>query len=118
MIDKDDKKRRVLIKKEVKRLEELYRALPEERFKIALGLINSAATLTVFIAECQEDIYEKGKIEMFTQSATAPPYERERPIVKIYNTFLKSRNDIIKTLDSMLPKPTAGGDGEDDFTKF
>jgi hypothetical protein len=60
---------------------------------------------------------ENGCTEMFTQSLNTPPYERERPVARLYNTMNGNYQKIIKQLSELVPKPDpkVEDDGFDDF---
>ena len=98
-------------RKEIERLTEIYRNLPPKQFALAQGLIAEAARLRVRCDALWLDIQEKGEFEMFSQSADAEPYERERPSSRIYTASNKSYQSIIKQLNDMIPaeKDVAGG---------
>jgi hypothetical protein len=63
--------------------------------------------MRVTLEDWETDIIENGYIEMFTQSERTPPYERERPVVRLYNTLNKNYQSIIKQLSDLVPKPEA-----------
>ena len=68
----------------------------------------------------EEDLDTNGFTEMFSQSEKLDPYERERPVARLYNSMNKNFQSIMKQLSDFLPKddgkPTSQGD--DAFTKF
>jgi hypothetical protein len=68
-------------------------------------------------AEQQRDIIENGCVEMFSQTDKAEPYERERPVARLYNTMNKNYQSIIKQLSDLLPKelPKQEDDGFGEF---
>lgn len=98
------REREKLVKKEEKRLLEIYKDLPSEKLKVATGLIVQAARLRVMLNYMWEDIQENGEYDLFQQSDKAPPYERERPIARLYNTRDQSYQRAIKQLSDLLPK--------------
>lgn len=56
---------------------------------------------------------------MFTQSAQAPPYERERPMARMYNSLNKNYQTLMKQLSDFVDrteKPPED-DGFDDFLR-
>jgi hypothetical protein len=63
------------------------------------------------------ELDEKGYVELFTQSEKTEPYERERPIARLYNTMNKNYQSIIKQLSDLVPKQEVKikDDGFDDF---
>jgi hypothetical protein len=109
---KDDR-----IKKEESRLRRIYKKIDKDNKAIIDGLIQRAAYMRITLEDWEEDINERGYIEMFTQSEKTEPYERERPVIRLYNTMNKNYQSIIKQLSDLVPKyePTQKDDGFDDF---
>jgi hypothetical protein len=72
------------------------------------------------LEDYEKDLDTKGYVEMFTQSANTPPYERERPVARLYNTLNKNYQTIIKQLGDLFPKePTKpNNDKVDEFDEF
>jgi hypothetical protein len=104
------------MKKEVSRLKKVFAALSDEERAVCDGLIVQAARLRVLLDDAWEDISEKGDVEMFTQSAEAPPYERLRPVAQIYNTRDKNYQTIIRQLLDRLPQGSK--DAAEDILRF
>lgn len=46
-------------------------------------------------------------MESFTQSDKQAPYERERPVARLYNAMNKNYQAIMKQLKDALPEPSA-----------
>lgn len=115
----DLKKRNKLVAAEEKRLTVLFEEIAEDKKKVVSGLITQAARLKILLDEMWIDISEKGDYELFSQSENQPPYERERPIAKQYNSRDQSYQRIIKQLTDYLPEEkreiviTAAKDGSD-----
>jgi hypothetical protein len=95
--------REKLVKREVNRLKKIYKDIPDDKQKIVQGLIIQAARLRVMLDALWEDISEKGDYELFTQSEKTEPYERERPVARLYNSRDQSYQRIIKQLTDLLP---------------
>lgn len=93
-------------KREIARLTELYKSLPSKQFAIAQGLIAEAARLRVRLDKLWEDIAENGETELFRQGSESP-YERERPVSRIYTATNKNYQMIIRQLNDMLPDEPA-----------
>lgn len=93
-----------LVKKERTRLQKLYQNIPENQKKLVEGLIIQAARLRVLLDEMWIDISENGDYELFSQSEKQEPYERERPVAKLYNSRNDSYYRIIKQLSDILPE--------------
>ncbi len=105
------------IKKEANRLKRIYKNIDKDNKAIIDGLIQRAAYMRVMLEDWEKDIKENGCTEMFTQSINTPPYERERPVARLYNTMNKNYQSIIKQLSDLVPKPEtkAEDDGFEDF---
>lgn len=113
------KKKQREIKKEIKRLEEIYKDIDVKRKDLIPGLIENAAFVRVTLKYLAEDIKENGTTEMFSQSENQQPYSRKRPEADLLNTMQGNYLKFIKQLDDMLPKavekPTEKIDFLDDF---
>ena len=107
----------VRIKKEELRLRQIYKNIDEDNKAIIDGLINRAAYMLVTLEDWERDIDENGFIEMFTQSEKTAPYERERPVIRLYNTMNKNYQSIIKQLSDLVPKHEAKVE-DDGFNAF
>lgn len=113
------KKKQREIKKEIKRLEEVYKDIDVKRKDLLPGLIENAAFTRITLKYLAEDVKENGTTEMFSQSENQTPYSRRRPEADLYNTMTGNYLKFIKQLDDMLPKavekPTEKIDFLDDF---
>nr|DAE12817.1 MAG TPA: hypothetical protein [Siphoviridae sp. ctOrJ23] len=113
------KKKQREIKKEIKRLEEVYKDIDVKRKDLLPGLIENAAFTRITLKYLAEDLKENGTTEMFSQSENQTPYSRRRPEADLYNTMTGNYLKFIKQLDDMLPKavekPTEKIDFLDDF---
>jgi uncharacterized protein YicC (UPF0701 family) len=105
------------IKKEVLRLKRIYKNIDKDNKAIIDGLIQRAAYMRVTLEDWELDIMKNGCTEMFTQSINTPPYERERPVARLYNTMNGNYQKIIKQLSDLVPKPEPKqeDDGFDEF---
>ena len=97
-----DNDQRVTVERE--RLLEIYKDIPSDKLKVAEGLIIQASRLRVMLNYMWEDIQENGEYDMFQQSDKAPPYERERPVARLYTTRDQSYQRVIKQQTDLLPK--------------
>lgn len=113
-LTKDDR-----IKKEVGRLKSIYKKVDKDNKAIIDGLIQRAAYMRITLEDWEEDIVKNGCCEMFTQSEKTDPYERERPVARLYNTMNTNYQKIIKQLSDLVPKreptPREEDDGFDEF---
>lgn len=110
--------REKLVKKELKRLRRLFVDIPENKKKVAEGLIIQAARLRILLNDLWQDISKNGDYELFSQSNNQEPYERERPAAKLYNSRDASYHKVIKQLIDLLPEekqidPQVVTDGSD-----
>jgi len=105
------------IKNEIKSLTKSYEDLPESKKASAERLIPRAAYMRITLEDYEKDIKENGSYEMFTQSDKTDPYERDRPVARLYNTMNKNYQSIMKQLDDLVPKQEAKpeDDGFGDF---
>jgi len=106
------------IKKEEKRLKRIYKNIDKDKKAIIDGLIQRAAYMRVSLEDYEKDLNEKGYVELFTQSEKTEPYERERPVARLYNTMNKNYQSIIKQLTDLIPKEVKVVDEDDGFNEF
>lgn len=111
-LSKDDR-----IKQEERRLKRIYKNIDKDKKAIIDGLIQRAAYMRVALEDWEKDIMDNGYIEMFTQSEKTDPYERERPVARLYNTMNKNYQSIIKQLTDLFPKQVAKEE-DDGFDLF
>jgi len=89
---------------EEKRLRVSYKDLPKDSLIVADGLIRRAAYMRVTLEDMEKDLDENGFVELFSQSEKTEPYERERPVARLYNTMNKNYQSIVKGLTDLVPK--------------
>lgn len=89
---------------EKNRLNRIYKDISKENKSIIEGLINRAAFMRITLEDMEQDLDENGFVEPFSQSEKLEPYERERPVARLYNTMNKNYQSIIKQLSDLLPK--------------
>lgn len=90
------------IKQEINRLKKLCKDFDKEKIKTLEGLINEVSFLKVTLEYLRDDLLKNGLVELFEQGPNQ--YNRERPEVKIYNSFFKSYSSTMKQLIDLLPK--------------
>ena len=107
------------IDQEEGRLRKIYKDIREQNQSIIDGLIQRAAYMRVTLEQYEQDLDNKGYTELFSQSPNTPPYERERPVARLYNAMIKNYQIIIKQLGDLLPKDAGTksetSDGFDEF---
>ena len=103
------------IKKEIKRLNSLYKDLEGNKKQVAEGLIEEAAFMRKTLNGLKRIILESGTIDEMEQGAYS--ILREHPALKSYNTTIQRYSGVIKQLSDLLPKetPKQQDDGFDDF---
>lgn len=101
------------INREIKRLNGIYRNLPRREKAVIEGLIKRAAYMRITLEEMERDLDEGGYVEEFTQSEKLEPYDRERPVARLYNSMNKNYQGIMKQLADFVerepPKPKSDG---------
>lgn len=92
---------------EIKRLTKIYKSLPPNQFAVAQGLIVQASRLRVRLDQLWKDIQDNGETELFSQSEKTDPYERERPVARLFTATDKNYQSIIKQLNELTPPSVA-----------
>ena len=107
------------IQKEIRRLNRIYKNIPKNEKAVIEGLIRRAAYMRVTLEEMEEDLNINGYTESFTQSKDLAPYDRERPIARLYNTMNKNYQTIMKQLAEFVEKePAPAKEQSDGFEEF
>ena len=95
-------------KKELERLRKVFRDLPEDRRRIADGLIQEAAFMRATLEETREIIDREGVIERFEQGSQR--FLREHPATKVYAAMVNRYTAAVKQLLDQLPDKKAQDD--------
>lgn len=90
------------IKTELNRLNKLIKEFPKVKKDALAGLLEEAAFIRVTLTELKLDKLENGTMEVFRQGDSE--YDRERPVVKTYNTYMKTYQSAMKIILDQLPK--------------
>lgn len=101
------------VSKEQKRLLKVFKNIPKDKKTVVDGLIWQAARLRIMLDDMWGDIKTNGDTEQFSQSEKTDPYERERPVARLYNTRDKNYQTIIKQLVDLLPDDNNADPAED-----
>lgn len=107
------------IRKEITRLNKIFAGKSEEEKEFLSSMIKRAAFMKCQLEDMEKDLNKNGFTEMFTQSASAPSYSRERPIARTYNSLNKNYQTLMKQMSDFVDrseKPPED-DGFDDFLK-
>ena len=105
------------IKKEIKRLASIYKDIGKKEKAVIDGLIKRAAYMRISLEDMEADIMLNGITESFTQSEKTEPYERERPVARLYNSMNKNYQSIMKQLSDFVEREPPKNE-EDDFNAF
>lgn len=89
------------IKQEINRIKKLYKDFPKEKSKVLEGLINESAFIKISLEELRDNLLKNGFTEVFEQGEQR--FNRERPEVKIYTTFIQRYSNVMKQLIDLLP---------------
>jgi hypothetical protein len=103
------------IKKEIARLNKIFKEVSKSKKAIALGLIHEAAFMRVTLTDLKEDINKNGVIEEMPQGDYTITVIS--PEAKTYNTMIQRYTTVCKELNNLLPAegPKITDDGFDDF---
>ena len=58
--------------------------------------------MKIQLEDYEEDLLENGYVEMFSQSEKQAPYERERPVARLYTTLNGNYQKIMKQLSDHI----------------
>lgn len=89
------------IKQEINRVKKLYKDFERDKIKVLEGLINEAAFIKISLEDLRTDLTRNGLTELFEQGEQS--FNRERPEVKIYTTFMQRYSNVMKQLLDLLP---------------
>ena len=93
------------IKKELDRLNEIYKDLPEDTYAVLQPLIENAAFMAVTLQDLQEQIKRDGPIEEYRNGNTQYG-KKQASALMAYNNTLRNYNNTIKVLSSKMPVVT------------
>ena len=113
-MDKEQKEK--LRKKELAKLDKIFKNLPADKQKLAEGLKSQAAFMVATLQELQEIMNEDGPVEMFEQGKQR--MLREHPAAKTYNTMVRNYAAVCKTLFDLLPDEAKNKVVEDELMEF
>lgn len=90
------------IKKEIQRLNRIFKDIDDKKKKTVEGLISESAFMRITLEELKENINTYGVIDEMQQGEYS--ILRESPYVKTYNTMIQRYTTINDKLISLLPK--------------
>lgn len=110
-LSKDEK-----IRKEIRRLNGLFKNIDLKVKKTVVSLVENAAFMAVTLSDLQNHINENG-VTVEYQNGENQYGTKKSPEVEIYNTMIKNHVSIMKQLTDLVPKeaPKQEEDGFDEF---
>lgn len=106
-----EKQRKAKIKKEKKRLEEIFKNIETNRSKLVESLIADAAFQRVTLEETREIINRDGVIEVYQNGANQKGIKKSSA-VEVYDKMVNTYSKIIKQLCDLLPEKVVWNDPE------
>jgi len=107
-----DKTKEERISIEIRRLNGIFKKLDKTTKNSIDGLIKRAAYMRITLEDYEKDLDERGAVELFSQSDKLEPYERERPVARLYNTMNKNYQSIMKQLIDLKPEYKAAAEAD------
>lgn len=106
-----EKQRKAKIRKEKKRLEEIFKNIETNRSKLVESLIADAAFQRVTLEETREIISRDGVIEVYQNGANQRGIKKSSA-VEVYDKMVNTYSKIIKQLCDLLPEKVVWDDPE------
>lgn len=98
-----DKQRKSKMKKEKKRLEEIFKNLDTSKKKTVEKLIDDAAFMSVTLEETREIISRDGVIETY-QNGENQKGIKKSSAVEVYDKMVNTYSRIVKQLTDLIPE--------------
>lgn len=105
------------IKKEIKKINILFKDLDKNVKRTVESLIQNAAYMAVTLKELQETLNTNGLISEY-QNGENQWGTKKSPEVEIYNTMVKNYISAMKAINDFLPKDKIKNMDDDDFESF
>lgn len=105
------------IKKEIKKINIIFKDLDRNVKKTVESLIQNAAYMAVTLRELQSTLNQNGLISEY-QNGENQWGTKKSPEVEIYNTMVKNYISAMKALNDFLPKEKIKNMDDDDFESF
>jgi hypothetical protein len=112
-MDKIEKEK--IRKKELAKLNRIFKGLPKDKQKLAEGLKQQAAFMVSTLAELQEILDNDGAVDLFEQGEQR--MLREHPAAKTYNAMIRNYVSVCKQLFELLPEDKSK-DAADELMAF
>lgn len=101
------------IKKEIQRLNRLFKDMPKNTKDKVTSLIRNAAFMTITLEDLQDTINIEGAVSEY-QNGEFQWGTKKSPEVEIYNAMIKNHMGIIKQLTDLVPKAEPEAPKKDD----
>lgn len=111
ILDKDER-----IKKEINRLNGIFKNIDPKFKKVVQPLIEKAAFMSVTLDDIQEHIKENGVTEEYKNGENQYGIKKSSH-VEIYNTMIKNYSSVVKQLTDLAPKESKKEE-DDGFAEF
>lgn len=105
------------IKKEITKINRLYKDMDSKVKKSVSSLIENAAFMAVTLRELQEYLNKNG-LTCEYQNGENQWGTKKAPEIEIYNTMIKNFISAMKSLTDLLPKESAQKIMDDGFDEF
>lgn len=105
------------IKKEIKKVNIIFKDLDRNVKKTIESLIQNAAYMAVTLRELQETLNQNGLTTEY-QNGENQWGTKKSPEIEIYNTMVKNYISAMKSLNDFLPKDKIKNMDDDDFESF
>ncbi len=96
------------VRAKVKKLEQDLADVPEDKARMISGLVYRAAYMHATLEDYEADMTLNGYTEPFQQSERCDPYDRERPVVRLYNAMVKNYAAVMRQIFDLAPDKPAG----------
>ncbi|MGE5585732.1 MAG: hypothetical protein ACM309_09440 [Bacillota bacterium] len=97
----DKMAKEALRKKELNKLNRIFKRLPKDKQRLVEGLKQQAAFMVATLTELQEMLSTEGAVELFEQGQQR--MLREHPAAKTYNAMIRNYSTVCKQLLELLP---------------
>jgi hypothetical protein len=98
------------IKKEITRLNGLFKKIDPKRKKACESLIRNAGFMAITLEDLQNEINTKGVTETYQNGANQKGIKKSSA-VEVYNSMIKNYSGVIKQLNDMMPREPEGSGG-------
>lgn len=104
------------VKKEIKKLTDIFKEIPEDKKQLVNKLIENAGFMAVLLEKLQEDMKTNGYKEKYQNGKEQWGYKRSIS-ADLYQVTIKNYSNTIKQLTELLPKENSD-EFDDGFEEF